>query len=99
MLPEYNKPKGLSDVISSKMKNLKEVNKKMSEGGDVEEAKEEGKFNELELIFAELLLAVQEKDVKLGAQVLKDFITCCGGPEVESEEKEGPGALLISGEI
>ena len=92
MLPQFNKAKGMSDVIASKMKNLKEVNQKMAEGGEVKE------FNELELIFAELLHAVNERDVKLGAQVLKSFFECAEGYEDEGEEK-GPGSLLISGEI
>lgn len=97
MLPEPVKSKGMADVIKEKMKNLSEV-KKMAEGGEVEEKE----YNELELIFAELLHAVSERDVKLGAQVLKDFFECVDAmphEEYKEEDKKGPGALLISGQI
>lgn len=98
MLPVPIKSQGMSDVIAKKMKNLKEV-KKMAEGGEVEEDKE---YSELEMIFAELLHAIGERDPKLGAQALKDFFVCADAmphEEYSEEDKKGPGALLTNGSI
>lgn len=96
MLAQYNKPKGMSDLISEKMSNLHKVNK-MAEGGEVEE------MDEYETVAAEILLAVDKRDPKLLVKSLTAFIQMCDTmPHEEGEhvgEEKGPGALLITGEI
>jgi hypothetical protein len=91
MLAEYNKSKGMSDIISSKMSNLSKVNK-MAEGGEVKEP------DEMETVAAEIILSIDKKDPQMLVKSLCAFFSMCDSMPHEGET-EGPGALLISGEI
>ena len=92
MLPQYNKPKGMSDLVAEKMGNLHKVNQ-MAEGGEapMEEA------DEFESVAAEALLAIDKRDPKMFVKAMCAFFQMCDA--MPEEEDKGPGALLISGEI
>jgi hypothetical protein len=95
MLAEFNKAKGMSDIIASKMSNLEKVNK-MAEGGEVkgEEA------DEYETVAAEMILAFEKRDPKLLVKAFQAmFEMCDAAPHEEGDHTDGPGGLLISGEI
>lgn len=100
MLPEFNKPKGMSDLVKSKMENLHRYNK-MAEGGEAEESDE---MADCEACAAEAILAMENKDPKMFLKALYalfemfDSMPHEEGEHVQ-EETKGPGALLITGEI
>jgi hypothetical protein len=99
MLPEYNKPKGMSDLVKAKMENLRSYNK-MAEGG---EAPSEDS-SDCEACAAEAILAVDKRDPKLFLKAMYALFEMFDSMphdegEVLKEESNGPGALLITGEI
>lgn len=100
MLPQFNKAKGLSDVVAEKLGNLHNY-KKMAEGGEVDSPAEEA--DEFETVAAECLLAIDKRDPKLFVKAFSAFFEMCDAmPHEEGShegDSEGPGALLISGEI